>query len=428
MKFHSGIGSLVLIGAVLTLSGCGAASSGSETTVRAAAPEQVPIYEWDPSWPKQPYPNKNWVTGAVGAVTVDSQDHIWMVHRLTDPAKLGAQYPIEESECCLQAPAVLEFDLAGNVVQGWGGPGPEYKWPPFGSGPPRSNQPQSTQRPRFEGPPREYHWPSSAHGLFVDEQKGHVWVGGGSTVLKFTRDGKWLGLEIGYDPTGTARINDSKNTRVLRTPTGIFVDSKANEVFIADGYGNRRVIVYDSNTGAFKRQWGAYGKPPDDLVPLRILPFQWKPTDPPHTAFTVVHCLREDKDGLLYVCDRGNQRIQVFKRDGTFIKETFIRPTTNVGSTYDIAFSRDPEQQFMFVVDGRNEKVWILRRADLQVIGEFGHTGRNGGGLILAHAIGIDSKNNLYIGESEGMRVQRFLYKGLGPQTRQYDKYGIALN
>ena len=151
-------------------------------------------------------------------------------------------------------------------------------------------------------------------------------------------------------------------------------------------------------------------------------------TDPLHSAFTIVHRLREDKDGLLYVCDRGNQRIQIFKRDGTFIKETFIRPTTNVGSTYDIAFSRDPEQRFMFVVDGRNEKVWIVRRNDLQVIGEFGYTGRNGGGFVLAHAIGIDSKNNLYVGESDGMRVQRFLCKGLGPQTRQYDKYGIATN
>ena len=406
------------------------------TTASQAAGE-VPIYAWDPYWPKRPLPN-NWAMGDVGGIDVDSRDHVWVLNRprsVLPGHEDDASYPMPESECCQVPPSVIEFDPTGNVVQGWGGPGPEHTWAKSEAGSPQSvprgydatYNAKSPQPPRINLEPRTYHWVNSEHSLTIDH-KGNVWFAG-SHVMKFTRDGKFL-LEIGYAPPDQKRKPDSHNTKLVGmggNVAGVAVSADTNEVFVADGYGNRRVIVFDAETGAFKRYWGAYGKPPDDSVPHRPVPFQWTPSDPPPTQFNVAHSARIDKDGLLHVGDRNNARIQVFRKDGTFVREAFIRPTTMRGTVLDLAFSKDPGQRWVFVADGRNDKVWILRRSDLWVVGEFGHGGQFGGGFTIAHAIAADSKNNIYVGESiSGSRVQKFTYKGLGPATRKYDRYGLV--
>ena len=408
-----------------------------------ARDDQVPVYEWDPYWPKRPLPNK-WVLGNVAGIDVDAQDHVWVLNR---PRSVlvghedDAAYAQPESECCVPPPAIVEFDAAGNVLQGFGGPGPEFEWAGGGTGAAADSTNQGSPQkvpkgydptynakapapPRINLEPRPYHWVRGEHSLTVDA-KGNVWLGG-SHLLKFTREGRFL-LEVGYSPA-RGKV-DSHDTKVLgggSNIAGVAVDISTNEVFVADGYGNRRVIVFDSETGAFKRYWGAYGKRPDATVPPRKLPFTWSPSDPPPSQFAVAHSARLDKDGLLYVGDRNNSRIQVFRKDGTFVKEAFIRPATMRGTVLDLNFSKDRDQRWLFVADGRNDKVWILRRADLQVIGEFGNGGQMGGEFTIAHAIAADSRNNLYVGESlTGNRVQRFLYKGTRKATRRYDKYGV---
>ena len=435
---------------VLMVGGCGSATApaGEDQQASKAIDEsgEVPMFEWDPYWPKQPLPNK-WAVGSFGGIDVDSQDHVWVLHRprtLLHKHEDDLSYPIPESECCIPAPAVIEFDQEGNLVQAWGGPGSEYEWPLFRgqqstgviSAPPTAPATPSGGRPqinlfaaqrtvRAEGPPLGYPWPATEHTLFLDHT-GHVWIGdsAGSHVLKMTRDGEFV-MQVGRTRV-PRQERGSDVTDAFNAPAGLVVDPATNELYVADGYANRRVIVFDADTGAYKRHWGAYGRPPDDFDPPRPMPFEWQPTDPKPQQFTVVHSVRIDQDGLVYVGDRNNSRIQVFEKDGTFIKEAFIRPTTVRGSVLDFVFSRDPEQRFVFVGDGRNDKVWILRRSDLQVIGELGFTSHWGGGFSTIHNLAVDSKNNLYVAESlEGKRAQRFLYKGLGPQTREYDEYGL---
>ena len=420
------VGVAVVAGVVVALSGCQATDVVSDQPEGAAAADltggDVPIYEWDPYWPKRPLPNQ-WALGNVIGVDVDEEDNVWIMQRprtLTRGHEDDASYPIPESECCVPAPAVIVFNQAGDVIRSWGGPGSEYERPE-GTG-------LGGQQPRpASGPPLDYPWPESEHTLTLDSN-GYVWIGnnGGSHILQMTRDG---GFVRAFGRAGVPRSELGSNvTDALNRPAGITVDAEANEVYVADGYGNRRVIVFDVATGRYKRHWGAYGKRPDDSVPHRQIPFEWTPDDPRPQQFNTAHTVRIDKDGLVYVGDRNNSRIQVFEKDGTFVKEALVRPTTVRGSVLDFVFSRDPEQSFMFVPDGRNERVWILRRSDLQVIGEFGHGGHFGGGFTIAHNIGIDSNNNLYVTESlEGKRVQRFLYRGMGPGEREYDEYGLAV-
>ena len=427
--------------AVVALAACGAGDVATEQPQAAAADPatgEVPIYEWDPYWPQRPLPH-SWALGNVIGVDVDEDDNVWILHRprtLLHGHEDDAAYPIPESECCVPAPAVIVFNQAGDVIRSWGGPGTEYEWPLFRGQSalatdviqegevPVGRLPQRTQY--ASGPPLDYPWPESEHTLTVDTS-GHVWIAnnGGSHILQMTRAGEFV-RAVGR-PGASRDERGSNVTDTLNQPAGLAVDSDANELYVADGYGNRRVIVFDIATGEYKRHWGAYGKKPDDSVPHRQVPFEWSPDDPRPEQFSTAHAVRIDKDGLVYLGDRNNSRIQVFEKDGTFVKEALIKPTTNRGAVLDFVFSRDPEQTFLFVVDGRNERVWILRRYDLRVIGEFGHAGRFGGGFTLAHNIGIDSANNLYVTESfGGKRVQRFLYKGLDPREREYDEYGIA--
>ena len=401
----------LMVGAILLASGC--AAEPEITAPESDAPEaagtstasgdQIPMFEYDPTWPKVPLPD-NWVLGNVVGVDVDPQDHIWINHRprtILHNFEDGLEHDPPTAECCRMAPPVIEFDFEGNVVQAWGGPGEGYTWP------------QNSIEDMHNIPPGPITqaW-NGEHTVYLDHND-NVWIGNsGATndahILKFTRTGEFL-LMIGRLGKG----DGSNDTTALGKPTGIVVDPETNEVFVADGYANRRVIVFDADTGEYKRHWGAYGNPPDDSVREPYVP-----GGPPPSQFRTPHGLNMSKDGLVYLADRGNCRIQVFENDGTFVDEVFVAPNTPQGSAFDVEFSVDEAQEFLYMLDGRSGKVRILRRSDLTHLGDFGYGGRFAGGLTTPHNLAVDSRSNLYITESgEGKRVQRFLYKGLGPAT-----------
>jgi NHL repeat len=344
----------------------------------AASKQGLPKFEPDPYWPK-PLPN-NWILGEVSGVAVDAHDHIWIIHRprtLSEHDKYGAS---GKADCCVPAPPVLEFDEAGNVIQAWGGPG--------------------------EG----YDWPDNEHGIFVD-YKDNVWVGGNgakdTNLLKFTSTGKFL-MQIGHHGK-TGGSNDTEN---LNRPAGTAVYPKTNEVFVADGYGNRRVIVFDADTGAYKRHWGAYGNRPDDAAP-RTRVYE----GPGSPQFNLVHGIAISNDGLVYVGDRVNNRIQVFRPDGTFVREGYIERKTSgaEGTAFGLAFSPDKQQQFFYVPDGTNKKVQIVNRETLGIVSFFGgHGGHGVGDFYHIHSIATDSKGNVYLGEvNAGRRALRWKYLGM---------------
>jgi len=376
-KLYVGVGLAALIAAL----GVGQAVLENKAEAQART-VQAPMFEVDPLWPK-PLPN-HWLLGMTIGVWVDDQDHVWIIHRgaatLNDNEKA---LDLKVGECCTAAPPVLVFDQAGNLVRAWGGPGPGYEWP------------------------------DSNHGVHVD-YKGNVWIGGNGPkdahVLKFTRDGKFL-MQIGHHGKN-AGSNDLENFgRVAK----IWVDPKTNEAYIADGYLNKRVAVLDADTGKMKRYWGAYGNKPDDANLGK-----YDPKAPPAKQFrNPVHCVERTNDGLVYVCDRANDRVQVFRPDGTFVKEAFFaKETLGSGSAWDIAFSKDPEQRYIFLADGTNEKVRVILRETLEEITNFGDGGRQPGQFFGVHSIAADSKGNLYTTETyEGKRVQRFVYKGMGTVT-----------
>jgi DNA-binding beta-propeller fold protein YncE len=366
--------------------------SGHAAIGAAQREQPAPTYQVDPMWPK-PLPNR-WLVGAIAGVAVDARDHVWIVHRP------GTLQPNETRSIWRAAPPVLEFDQEGNLVSSWGGPGVGYEWPDL------------------------------EHGIHIDHQ-GNVWLGGGgekdAQLLKFTRQGQFQ-LQIGRKGQNTG----SNDTRNLGGAANMVVDRDANEVYVADGYVNHRVIVFDATTGAYKRHWGAYGRRPDDeyftqvgerlpspfsgAVQNENRPSQYDP-DVPSPQFRIVHAVRIARDGLVYVCDRTNDRIQVFRKDGTFVAEKFIaRQTLGSGSVWDIGFSTDPDQTYLIVPDGTNQQVYILRRDTLEVVSGFGQGGHWAGQFYGAHNLAIDSKGNLFIGETyEGKRVQKFSYRGMGP-------------
>ncbi len=402
-----------LLGAV-ALGGAAALIAGSylletKATVQAAG-VQAPRFEVDLMWPK-PLPN-HWILGNVIGVNVDSNDHVWIIHRGASIERMEsyAQTTPPSGDCCVAAPPVLEFDQAGNLLHHWGGPG------------------------------QGYDWPDSNHGITVDF-KGNVWIGGNgrgaqparpaapaapsaggddigpgafndNMILKFTQEGKFL-MQIGK-PGQSKGSNDVEN---VKGAAKLFIDKATNELIVADGYGNHRVIVFDAETGKYKRHWGAYGHKPSDVNLGR-----YNPDAPPAQEFrNPVHCAELSVDGLLYVCDRPNDRIQIFKPDGTFVKEVFIeKRTLGDGSTWDIAFSKDPKQTYIYLADGVNEKIHILKRDTMEELTNFGDGGRQPGSFYAVHSIATDSKGNIFTTETyRGQRVQKFLYKGLGPVTKK---------
>jgi len=352
----------------------------------AEQPVQAPVFEVDPFWPK-PLPN-NWRIGSVIGVGVDSRDHVYIVHRhqsLNARTELGAVADPPTSECCSAAPPVLEFDPEGNLVRSWGGPG--------------------------EG----YTWPASNHGIAIDH-RDQVWIGGNgqgdSHILKFTRDGQFV-AELG-EP---GKPVDSRTTEWFGRVAKISFDTRANEAFVADGYGHKRVAVLDMTTGAVKRFWGAYGNVPSDS---NIGPYD--PAAPLAQQFrNPVHCAEPTNDGLVYVCDRPNDRIQVFRQNGEFVNEVRVAPETRGdGSVWDIAFSRDAEQKYLYVADGKNEKVYVMDRKSLTILTSFGSGGRQPGQFFAVHSIATDSKGNIFTTETyEGKRIQRFVYRGVRAVSRR---------
>jgi len=390
----------------------------------AVADAQAPRFTADPLWPKPL--GSHWILGSVTGVAVDAQDHVWIVQRgadsLENMEKSGILDPPQGS-CCFPAPHILEFDRAGTVVGHWGGKGDGYEWP------------------------------NAPYGITVDA-KGNVWIGGGlivqpaagrggrgtaaatddtgapatgraagggaggggrgaaappaaadAHVLKFSRDGKFL-LQIGH----AGKTEGSDSTTGLNKPSGIAVDAAANEVFVADGLGNHRIVVFDANTGAYKRHWGAYGEKPDDTKAAA-----YDPAAPPAKQFRGLSCVKISKDGKVYVCDRQNDRIQVFQKDGTFVKEGLVAKTTlGEGSVWDVAFSSDLQQRFLYVADGQNKKVRVLNRDTLEVVTSFGDGGRLPGLFYGVGSLAVDSKGNIYTGENfDGKRVQKFTNMGM---------------
>jgi hypothetical protein len=361
--------------------GQGAASHASAQGGSSSARE-VPVFRVDPAWPRIP---NNWQFGQVASVSIDAQDHVWVLQR---PGTLG---PEEKARA---APPVLEFDAAGTFVQAWGGPGHEYEWP------------------------------NSEHGVYVDPT-GFVWVGGNGDkdhqVLKFTRAGKFV-MQIGR--AGQSKGN--ADTRNLNQPADTFVHAKTNELFVADGYGNRRVIVFDATTGAFKRMWGAFGNPPTDAPPNPALPDADVRGAPQFVQ--PVHAARVSNDGLVYVSDRGGKRVQVFRLDGTYVTQVFIgrectAPDCGNGTTAaSTAFSADAGQRFLFVGNRSQAKVMVLDRRSLETLDTFGQWGSAPGQFGTLHHMASDSKGNLYVTEvtplkPENRRVQKFIFMGMSSAT-----------
>jgi DNA-binding beta-propeller fold protein YncE len=350
----------------------------------AAQPREIPKFQVDPAWPKLP---GKWVFGQVSSVSIDSQGHAWVLQRPTT---------VRDDQKAMAAPPVLEFDEAGNFIQGWGGPGEGYEWPEI------------------------------EHGIYVDP-KGFVWIGGNGKsdhhLVKFTQAGKFV-MQIGRKGqskgnTDTQNVNQAADT---------FVYAKTNELFVADGYGNRRVIVFDADTGAFKRMWGAFGKPPTDIKPApkpkvpegSRIPAKEETGNGPDQFEPPVHAARVSNDGLVYVSDRGGKRVQVFTLDGKYVTQKFIdryceEPHCGNGQTVaSTAFSHDPEQRYLYVASRSPARVWVLDRKTLEPLDSFGRPGIAPGEFYVLHHMNVDAKGNLYTTEvQDGKRIQKWVFKGL---------------
>jgi len=359
---------------LVVVSGCQPASETEEQAESDSVPTTerlVPQFEVDPSWPMLP---NDWVLGSVASVDVDSRDHVWIYHRPRS---------VDEAQQANAAPAVLEFDPEGNFVQGWGGPGAGYEWP------------------------------ANEHGIEVDDQD-YVWLGGNGggassddMLLKFTRDGELVMQIGGRNTSGGNRDTDNLNRSA---EAAVYRDT--NEVFVADGYGNRRVIVFDADTGAYKRMWGAFDNEPIDA----------SDEQPPPDAelgplqFGTVHGIEVSTDGLVYVSDRDLNRIQVFSIDGSYQTQVFVNRDANANSVAGLAFSPDPAQQFVFVADLGNNHIHILDRETLDVLDSFGEQGLEPGQFGGVHHLAIDSQGNLYTAEAqEGRRAQKLVLTGMVP-------------
>ena len=345
---------------------------------------EVPAFKVEPGWAKIP---NNWQFGQVASVAIDAQDHVWVLQRP------GTLTPEEKPRA---APPLLEFDAAGNFVQAWGGPGQGYEWP------------------------------NSEHGVYVDP-KGFVWIGGNGDndhqILKFTKAGKFV-MQIGHAGKSTGNAD----TGNLNQPADTFVYAKTNELFVADGYGNRRVIVFDADTGAYKRMWGAFGNMPTDGAPDLSQADVGANGSP--QFIQPVHAARVSNDGLVYVSDRGGKRVQVFTLDGKFVSQVFIgrdckAPDCGNGTTAaSTAFSPDAAQRFLFVGNRSQAKVMVFDRKTLALLDSFGRWGSAPGEFGTLHHMAADSKGNLYVTEvtplkPENRRIQKFVYTGVKAPVSQ---------
>jgi len=381
---------------------CGVALLAGGANARAQA---VPVYKVDPFWPK-PLPNK-WILQGIPVMVTDKDDHIWVISRPRDikPDESGASTTPARTDCCVAAPAVLEFDTEGNLLKGWGGPGYTAGWPN-----------------------------PSEHAILVDKE-GNVWLassGRGNGIQKFTGDGKFL-WDFGH--RGPAPVpgekpqpvkEDNQNTDVLAN--GVFItdlDEDAHELYLVDG---KRVLVYDMDTGAFKRGWGGHGIPLSEISNDPTPPYDWKLGPPPDQKefAPALHCVHIAPDGLVYVCERGSDRVQVFTKQGKFVTSFFVHPSTPArgpecggpgslqfgmcGTIYNMTFSHDAQGKYALLVDGTNDKIWMQDRKSGELFGSIGDNGRMAGYFHWIDAIAMDSKGNIYTGEVDtGKRIQKFV-------------------
>ena len=364
---------LISLGFLLFILQTGCGSEAGDESNSSPGNGSVPSFSVDPTWPLE-LPN-NWILGSVTGVFVDQKEHIWITHlpeTLTAEETSAVQDP-PIGTCCAPAPVVIEFDQAGQVVQAWGDSSQDVE-----------------------------DFPRNPHGIFVDHND-FVWVGSyrHHRVMKFTRSGDVVLVLGEYDQNA-----GSNDKHLLGGPAGIWVDPATNEAYIAAGYRNRRVVVYDGESGKYLRHWGAYGEIPDDEYDYG----DRNPEGPPVRQFSTVHGILGTNDGLIYVADRRGNRIQVFRQNGEFVMEKIIAPRTLAsGSAFVFALSPDEEQKWLYMADGTNHKVWILERETLEIIGEFGRGGRQVGQFLRPHGMSADSEGNLYVGEaSTGRRVQKF--------------------
>ena len=373
-------------------------------TMASAFQAAGPSFQVDPLWPK-PLPN-HWLLGSVTGVAVDARDHVWVVHRgyesMTARTEIGAATnPKTADDCCLPAPQVLEFDSAGTLLTHWGGPGDKFEWPvsPGGiavdardgvwitaAGPP--DIPGSANATAGRGAARGTTAPAANAAATGRAATAAPAKPADAQVLKFSRSGGFL-LQIGK----AGQTGDNTSTTGLNRPAGVSVDNAANEVYVADGFGNRRVAVFDATTGAYKRHWTGGDTP-----------------------FASVSCVKIARDGTVYVCDRGNDRVAAFDKTGKLLKSGLVSPSTKgTGSVWDVAFSSDPQQRYLYVADGHDQKIFVLRRDTLETVGGFGDGGRYPGTCYGVGSIAVDSRGNIYTGETlEGKRVQKFILKGGG--------------
>jgi hypothetical protein len=343
--------------------------------LKAASNKGAPAYKVDPFWPK-PLPDR-WVTGEVAGTCLDSNEHLFTINRGPQNNNLTAK----EADFATASPPVIEFDRAGNVVNAWG----DLKILPNG-----------------------------LHGCFVDYQD-NVWIAGNGDgiVQKYSHGGTLL-LQIGTKgvcdgPCGEAASLNSSPV-LLNEPANMAVDPTNGDIYIADGYGNHRVVVFNK-AGTFLRQWGSAGHAPG----------QFSPTGGGHP-----HCVRLDSGGRVYACDRANDRVQVFTKTGTLLQVIPIKPGTGlvpagIGSAWDVGFSADREQAFLFDADGGNEVLWEMDKASGSILIGFGRPGHMAGDFTFLHSLAVDRKNNLYLGETiGGRRVQKFVPVGEARATDQY--------
>lgn len=375
-----GAGLLMALSLIVPFGGC--SDRGVHPGGSAALQDEVPLFEVAPEWPTLP---EGWVLGVVASVAVDRRDHVWVLHR---PSSLGPE------EADMAAPAVLEFDPDGNLVQGWGGAS--------GSG---------------------YEWPESEHGIFVDHND-YVWVGGNGPVdqvLKFTMDGDFV-MRIGTP----GESQGSGDTRNFGRPADVWVHPPTNELYVADGYGNQRVVVLDAGTGEFRRMWGAFGDAPQDMEPDPAWALEQEGRGPP-VFVPPVHAAKVSDDGRVYVSDRGGKRVQVFTTAGEYLDQVFIGrgcllPACGNGTTAaSTAFSSDPGQRFLYVGNRSEARVMVLERETLEVLYSFGEWGSAPGDFGTLHHMDVDSRGNLYVTEVTPLepvnrRVQKFTFLGLGPR------------
>src|SRR5262245_4727317 len=397
-------GVLLAIGVVATsvVARSGLRSAPIVSAQSPPASKEIPKFEVVPGWAKIP---NGWVLGQVASAAADEKDHIWILHR---PRVVRAGQKT--------GPPVMEFDQDGNYVQGWGGDGPGDDWP----------------------------W--SEHGIYVDP-KGFVWIGGQGNedqILKFTKAGKFV-MQIGKG--GSKKTN--QDTKNFSKPADVFVYAKTNELFVADGYGNKRIIVFDADTGAYKRMWGAYGKEPQDdppeaapaaaeggrggrggrgnnmtRVPAKDLP----DSDPQPLQFRTIHGVKVSNDGLVYAADRGGKRVQVFTVEGKYITQAWVdrwceaagEGCGNGQTVASVAFSQDQEQRFLYVASRSPGRIWVYDRKTMKPLDSFGRPGVAPGEFFVLHHMTTDSKGNLFTSEvQDGRRVQKFAFKGLVPARVQ---------